>query len=125
MSAGGHLFFMQVTLREAGNGTVQVAIDGAGRLGVDRALLFGIAANGDDYLVVLRPGGAVLGRWDGAAWAPFPHRALAPRAAEERFTFSLALDDLQSSSFDYWLAAVRGEDVEAAPEWGSFTSLDA
>ena len=80
---------------------------------------------GDDYLVVLRPGGAVLGRWDGASWAPFPHRALTPRAGVERFTFSLALDDLRASSFDYWLTAVRGDDVEAAPEWGRFTSLDA
>ena len=116
---------MDVTLSEAGDGTIQVAIDGAGRLGADRALLFGIAAAGDDYLVVLRPGGAVLGRWDGASWAPFPHRALTPRAGAERFTFSLALDDLRASSFDYWLTAVRGDDVEAAPEWGRFTSLDA
>ena len=116
---------MEVRVSESGDGTVRVAIDGAGRLGVDRALLFGIAAGGDDYLVVLRPGGAVLGRWDGATWAPFPHRTLAPRAGAERFTFSLALEDLGTSSFEYWLAAVQGDDVESAPEWGSFTSLDA
>ena len=114
---------MDVSLREAGDGTVQVAIEGAGRLGVDGALLFGIAANSEDYLVVLRPGGAVLGRWDGATWASFPHRALAPKAGGERFTFSLAFDDLGARTFDYWIAAVRGDDVEAAPDWGRFTSL--
>jgi hypothetical protein len=116
---------VEATCRDAGNRTVQVAIDGAGPLGADRALLFGIAAGGDDYLVVLRPGGAVLGRWDGLAWAPFPHRALAPRVGREGFTFSLALDDLHASSFDYWLAAVQGDEVEAAPDWGTFTSLDS
>ena len=115
---------MEDRVTENGDGTVGVAIDGAGRLGADRALLFGIAAGTDDYLVVLRPGGAVLGRWDGLAWAPFPHRALGPRAAGERFTFSLALDDLGTPSFDYWLAGVRGDEVEAAPECGTFTSLD-
>jgi len=125
VSAAGDRSDVEVTLREAGDGTVHVAIEGAGRLGVDRALLFGIASGGDDYLVVLRPGGAVLGRWDGIAWSPFPHRALGPRDSGERFTFTLALDDLGTSRFEYWLAAVRGDDVEAAPEWGSFTSLDS
>lgn len=114
---------MDVTLSDAGEGAVQVAIDGAGRLAADRALLFGIAAGGADYLVVLRPGGAVLGKWDGAGWAPFPHRALAPRARNGRLTFTLALDDLGARAFDYWLSAVRGDDVEAAPECGRFTSL--
>ena len=114
---------VEARVTENGDGTVRVAIDGAGRLGVDRALLFGIAAGTEDYLVVLRPGGAALGRWDGTSWSPFPHRALGPRAGGECFTFSLALDDLGTPSFDYWLAAVQGDDVEAAPEWGTFTSL--
>lgn len=114
---------MDVTLRDAGDGTVEVTIDDAGRLGNDRALLFGIAAAGHDYLVVLRRGGAVLGKWDGATWAPFPHQALGPRAGPGGFTFSLALDDLGARSFDYWLSAVHGDDVESAPEWGRFTSL--
>jgi hypothetical protein len=117
------VFHVEVTLREAGDGTIQVAIDGAGRLDLERALLFGIAADGRDYLVVLRPGGAVLGRWNGVTWAPFPHRALAPRAGGERLTFSLALDDLGARTFDYWLTAVCGDAVESAPEWGRFTSL--
>jgi hypothetical protein len=116
---------VEVTLSDAGDGTVQVAIEGAGRLGVERALLFGIAANSQDYLVVLKEGGAALGRWDGATWAPFDHHALAPKAAAGRFTFSLAFDDLGARAFDYWIAAVRGDDVEAAPDWGRFTSLSS
>jgi hypothetical protein len=118
---------VEVTLTDAGNGTVEVKIDGAGRLGIDRALLFGIAAAGNDYLVVLRPGGAALGKWNGADWAPFPHRALAPRASTDRagYSFSLALADLGTQSFDYWLAAVHGDDVERTPEWGRFTSLSS
>jgi hypothetical protein len=125
VSGRGHRVHVDVTLRDAGNGTVEVTIDGAGGLGVDRALLFGIAAAGDDYLVVLRPAGAVLGKWDGAAWAPFPHQALGPRAGSGGYSFSLALADLGARTFDYWLSAVRGDDVEAAPEWGRFTSLRA
>ena len=118
---------MEATLRDAGDGTVEVEIEGAGQLGADRALLFGIVAAGDDYLVVLRPGGAVLGKWNGAAWAPFPHRALTPRARTDRtgYSFSLALGDLGATGFEYWLAAVHGDDVERAPEWGRFTSLRA
>jgi hypothetical protein len=116
---------VEATVTENADGTVRVAIDGAGRLHADRALLFGIVAGAADYLVVLRPAGAVLGRWNGAAWAPFAHRALGPRAAGERFTFSLALDDLGTPTFDYWLAAVQGDAVVATPEWGTFTSLRA
>jgi hypothetical protein len=114
---------VKVTVEDAGNGTVAVAIDGAGRLAEGRALLFGIAAAGDDYLVVLRAAGAVLGKWDGASWAPFPHRALVPRARNDTFTFSLAFDDIGATSFDYWATAVRGGNVESAPDTGRFTSL--
>lgn len=114
---------MQATLRDGGGGTVEVTIGGAGGLGADRALLFGIAAAGDDYLVVLRPAGAVLGKWNGASWAPFPHRPLEPRTNGDGFAFSLALADLGARSFDYWVAAVQGDAVQAAPEWGRFTSL--
>lgn len=130
MSAGGHGCHVEIRVEDAGNGTVAVAIDGAGRLGDGRALLFGIAAGGHDYLVVLRPAGAVLGKWDGASWAPFPHRTLVPRVRDGGFMFSLALDDLGATSFDYWAAAVRGAAVEAAPPpplpalaTGRFTSL--
>jgi hypothetical protein len=121
----------QVSVVDGGNGTVQVAIDLDADISSGATLLMGINADRDmgtgahcgcDYMVFADDEGMSLGKWFEGAWTPFPHQGLKPMETSGHLTFTLTLADLGATqAFDYWVAGVRGGDVDSAPDDGVFT----
>jgi hypothetical protein len=121
----------QVSVVDGGNGTVLVAIDLDADISAGATLLMGIDSDrntatgapcGCDYMVVADEAGVGLGKWLDGAWSPFPHQGLNPMETGGRLTFTLTLADLGgTTAFDYWVAGVRGDDIDYAPDDGVFT----
>jgi hypothetical protein len=116
----------QVSLTDAGNGTIHVAIDLDAEIAAGSSLVMGIDADRDastgahcgcDYMVFADDEGLSLGKWIETQWADFPRQPLDPEEDGGRLTFTLTLADLGGTrAFDYWVATYRGDDSDYAPE---------
>jgi hypothetical protein len=121
----------QVSLTDNGNGTVGVAIDLDADIPAGSSVLMGINADRDmstgahcgcDYMVAADDEGLVLAKWVETDWADFLHQPLDPEENGGHITFTLTLADLGGTkAFDFWVARLRGDDTDYAPEDGVFT----
>ena len=124
----------QVTLTDNGDGTVAWEIDLAATIPDDgaSAVLVMIDADrnaqtgdkmGNDYMVYGDAEGLMVMRWDATTsnWVLSDHQPSSADLEGGRLTFTVALADLGTTSFDFVVAGIHGDDIDIAPESGAFT----
>jgi len=116
-----------VTLSDNGDGTVGFRIDLVPGISDDESGVVVLVdadrnpqtgSDGAEFAVVADAQGAGLARWDGSDWADFEHQPLSPDLDGGTLTFRLTLSDIGVTAFDFRVGAVRGDDVDLAPDGG-------
>jgi hypothetical protein len=125
----------KVVLTDKGDGTVGVEIDLAAVIpdDGDSMVWLGIDADrnrqtgdelGDEYGVGIDATGAWMMKYDGGDWIQFNHTPTAPNVLGGRLGFTLTLSDFGVTSFNFIVLSFKGDDSDAAPEYGAFSYPD-
>lgn len=116
-----------------GTGTVTVDVTFTGTVGTDGTLLTLIDSDrnqqtgndGFEYAVFADATGFALVKWDGTNFSDFTHQPPNAQLTATDLTYTLTLADLGGvQSFDFVVGAIRGDDIDAAPDngLGTFTA---
>jgi hypothetical protein len=125
----------KVVLTDKGDGTVGVEVDLAAVIpdDGDSMVWLGIDADqnrqtgdelGTEYGVGIDATGAWMMKYDGTDWVQFNHTPSAPSVLGGRLGFTLTLSDFGVTKFNFIVLSFKGDDSDAAPEFGAFSYPD-
>ena len=76
---------------------------------------------GAEYAIVVGQGGYAFLKWDGKRMSPFSHQQTAVTLTGGVLAIVVCSCDLGTQSFNFGIGGIRGNDVDAAPDSGSWS----